>query len=71
MDMTKDIVEALRNQNEAELYHALYDLYDKGSAEAVEAFKQWKSEVNVYEKAMIMKAERRIYKNETFITSMF
>lgn len=49
----------------------MYDIYEKGSIEAVKAFNQWKLEVKAYETALIARAEQRIYDNETAFNSMF
>lgn len=71
MKMTEEVINALQNRNESKLYHAIYDIYEKGSAEAVKAFNQWKLEVKAYEAALIARAEQRIYDNETMFNSMF
>lgn len=71
MKMTEEVINALQNRNESKLYHAMYDIYEKGSVEAVKAFNQWKLEVKAYEVALIARAEQRIYDNETAFNSIF
>ena len=72
MKMTEDVINALKNRNESKLYHAMYDIYDENnSTEACEAFNQWKLEAKEYERNMIIRAERMIYKNEADFNSMF
>ena len=71
MKMTKEVVEALKSQDETKLYHSLYDIYDKDSVKAVEAFNQWKSQVKERDRNLIIRAEQRIYENEEAFNFMF
>lgn len=72
MKMTDEVIIALKSQCESKLYHAMYDIYDiQNTVEASEAFNQWKSEVEEYERNMIIRAEQRIYENEDYFNSLF
>lgn len=58
----------LSNSN---LYHALYDIYDRGSCEAVEQFEKWMAESNENDAMRIRTALDCICENEAVFNSMF
>lgn len=65
------MLKELLKLSDSELYHALYDIYDKGSCEAVEQFNKWIAVSNKNDATRIRTAINRIYENEAAFNSMF